>query len=225
MVSDNFRADDWYSTGYNQINASAMPDSYAFKKMHRLIEKKFPSNRDLDILEIGGNRGEHLSFVTPDFRSYTLTDIRKPIEFIFKTDSRVNFELANVENLHFPDQSFDRIIVTCVFHHLINPEHGFRELRRVVRRGGTISILLPNDPGITYRLLRGLTTMRNARRTGLLGEVQLIHALEHRNHYLSLRTIAEWVYQDLRIDATYFPFKLKSYNLNAVTILHIKQIN
>jgi len=225
MVSDSFSKDDWYSTGYNQINSSAMPDSYTFRKMHSLIEKKFPSNRNLNILEIGGNRGEHLSFVTPDYQSYTLTDIRKPIDFVFKPDSRVKFELANVEKLHFPDQSFDRIIVTCVFHHLVNPEHGFRELKRVVRRGGTISILLPNDPGILYRLLRGLTTMRNARKKGLLGEIQLIHALEHRNHYLSLRTIAEWVYQDQKIVATYFPFKLKAYNLNAVTILHIKQNN
>jgi phosphatidylethanolamine/phosphatidyl-N-methylethanolamine N-methyltransferase len=225
MVSDNFSADDYYSTAYNYINSSAMPNSFVFKTMHRLLEKQFPSNWNLNILEIGGNRGEHLPFVTPDYQSYTLTDIRKPNEFMFKADSRVQFELANVENLHFPDHSFDRIIVTCVFHHLINPEQAFRELRRVIRRCGTISILLPNDPGIMYRLLRGLTTMRNARTEGLLEEIQLVHALEHRNHYLSLRTIAEWVYQDLRIEADYFPFKLKAYNLNAVTILHVKQKN
>jgi ubiquinone/menaquinone biosynthesis C-methylase UbiE len=70
----------------------------------------------------------------------------------------VKFVAADVEELPFKSESFDRVISTCLFHHLGNPLKGFEELRSVTRKGQTISILIPNDPGMMYRFLTGVTS-------------------------------------------------------------------
>lgn len=219
-----FDLEQWYKSDYSQINASANPKSWAYKYMHKSIEKDFKSNLGLEILEIGANIGEHLNFVSQDFQSYTLTDIRQTA-FQNPGNPKVKFLVADVEALPFKDETFDRVVSTCVFHHLNNPVKGLEEIRRVVRVGGLVTILLPNDPGVVYRILRALTTLRSAKKVGLLKEVQLVHALEHRNHYLPLRTLTECVFASDDVKLSFKPMKVPSYNLNALTVFNIKRLN
>lgn len=222
---DKTNIEYWYQTNYSQINATAIKGSLASKVLHRLIEKPFKNNLGFEILEVGANKGEHLAFVKPNFTRYIMTDIR-PIECT-SPPPRVEHEIANVENLPFADDSFDRVISTCLFHHLENPIMGFEQLRRVAKAGGTISILIPNDPGMVYSFLRSATTLRNAKKLGLLSEAKIIHAIEHRNHYLQLETLLEYVFRHDEIRARPFPFKRRNYNFNAVTVFEItkKPIN
>lgn len=220
MALKDFGLDDWYQKNYSSINASANPNSIAFKYMHESMEKAFKSNHGLEILEIGANTGEHLNFVSQDFKSYVLTDIHPTYSINFETPN-VKFFIADVESLPFADASFDRVISTCVFLHVNNPTQGLKEIRRVVRVGGRITLLLPNDPGIVYRLLRGLTTLRAAKKVGLMNEVQLVHAIEHRNHYLSIKTLIKWVFAKDKIRLKFKPFWFPSYNLNAFTLIDI----
>ena len=84
-----------------------------------------------------------------------------------------------------------------------------------------ISILIPNDPGVLYRLLRGMTTLRAASKEGVYEEAQLVHAIEHRNHYLQLRRLLEIQFKKDKIPTSNFPLKFNSYNLNALTVFHI----
>jgi SAM-dependent methyltransferase len=113
------------------------------------------------------------------------------------------------------------VISTCLFHHLNDPFSGFSEIRRVTKVGGTASILIPNDPGIFYRILRSLTTNRNARKKGLKAEANLNHALEHRNHYLQLNALLREVFKSDRIIQNNYPFRIKGYDINALTTFHI----
>ena len=165
-----------------------------------------------------------MSFVSENFESYTLSDIRQT-KFLNQGNPKIKFQIADVQDLPFEDCTFDRIISTCVFHHLDDPVRGLEELRRVIRIGGYISILLPNDPGIMYRILRVLTTLRTARRQGILDKVQLVHALEHKNHYLSIRTLIKWVFENDEIKLNFKPFRIPSYNVNAITVITIKRLN
>lgn len=48
---------------------------------------------------------------------------------------------ASVEALPFPDASFDAALSTLLFCSVASPQKSFAELRRVVRRGGTIAML------------------------------------------------------------------------------------
>jgi len=191
------------------------------------LEKGFKSNSDLEILEVGANIGEHIRSVAYPWKSYIATDLRLP------SDQRVSelaelfvqFQVADIEKLPFESESFDRVISTCVFHHLANPDQALKELLRVTKSGGTVSILLPNDPGIAYRLMRALTTLRRARKQNLLREVQLEHAIQHRNHYLSLKTILIKGAKQHSTKINYFPFKIPMYNLNLISRIVIVKRN
>jgi SAM-dependent methyltransferase len=215
--------DKWYKEYYNLVNATAVQGSLPNKIMHKLLESRFKSNINLKILEVGSNNGEHLRYVSPDFDYYIMTDLHLPSFKVIDLNmtKNIKFQIANVEKLPYSKNTFDRSIATCVFHHLDYPLDAFRELRRVTKTGGVISILLPNDPGITYRLLRRFTTLRTAKKYKKYYEAQLIHALEHKNHYLQLKTLLRYVFRKDQIETTSFPFRIENYNLNAITVFHI----
>jgi phosphatidylethanolamine/phosphatidyl-N-methylethanolamine N-methyltransferase len=225
MEQKNYENDDWYQSKYSEVNATAIKDSAANKILHKLIEKPFKSNANLNLLEVGSNAGEHLEFVFPDFASYLMTDIRPIPRDTYQDgqNSRIKFEIADVQALQYPDATFDRVISTCLFHHLSDPLAGFSEIRRVTKIGGIASILIPNDPGILYRILRNTTTNRNARKRGIEAEAKLNHALEHRNHYLQLIELLQHVFKFDRVVQDNFPFRIKGYDLNALTTFHIKR--
>lgn len=220
--------DDWYQNAYNEINASARKNSIFFKVPHREIERIFTSNYGLKILEIGCNKGEHVEFVRSDWRdsgSYVATDIRdlEAEDLQYLSSVGVLFKKEDVEQLSFSNCEFDRVIVTCVLHHLTHPIKGLQEIRRVTKIGGQIDILLPNDPGIMYRFLRHFTTLRKAKKANRVREVELIHALEHRNHFLSISKLAEETFKNDVLNWNGYPFSLNLYNLNAFTILRVKR--
>ncbi len=229
---DEFDLDQWYKNNYNQINATAVPNSLSNRILHKLIEKPFKSNANFRILEVGANAGEHLPYVTSDYANYTMTDIRpladgSTLEKLQKNSpigGVIDFQVADVQKLPFEDGTFDRSISTCLFHHLNRPVDAFREIKRVTKTGGMISILIPNDPGVLYRSLRGMTTLRAAKKYGLYREVQLVHAIEHRNHFLQLKTLLENHFKKDDISISNFPFKFNSYNLNALTVFHIHKL-
>jgi phosphatidylethanolamine/phosphatidyl-N-methylethanolamine N-methyltransferase len=223
MSLNEFDLGKWYENDYATVNASANPNSFAFKYMHKSLEQGFQSNSGLSILEIGANIGEHINFVAKDFDSYIFTDIREP-KITDMKNSKIKFQIADVQNLPFEDSTFDRVISTCVFHHLNDPVKGLQELRRVVRVGGHISILLPNDPGIMYRVLRSLTTLRTAKRLRVLPETQLVHALEHKNHYLAIKTLIAWIFGNDQVKTKFKPFVFPGYNINAMTVINIKRL-
>ena len=215
---------NWYLNHYNNINSTAIPGSISSKILHKLIERKFKSNFGLRILEVGTNSGEHIPFVENDYNLYLATDLILNPDFNHDKMPNVQFEVADVMQLPYQDETFDRVISTCVFHHLPDPEKGLRELRRVTKYNGRISILVPNDPGIVYRFLRSLTTLRKARKAGLFFEAQLVHAIEHRNHFLSIQTLIKWVFEGDYIERDNFPLKIDLYNLNALTCFTIHKI-
>ena len=53
----------------------------------------------------------------------------------------VHLEEGNAEELPFPDESFDTVVATLVYCTVPDALRGLRELRRVVRPGGTIRLL------------------------------------------------------------------------------------
>ena len=219
--------DSWYEKYYNFINVTARNNSFSHKILHTLIEKPFKTNLNYKILEVGAHNGEHLKFVKSNYSKYIMTDLQINLDptFISEFDNRLSFRLGNVESLPFRNNTFDRVIVTCLMHHVDDPFSAFQELRRVAKNSGYISVLIPNDPGIMYRFLRSLTTSRRAKKANLFRESNFIHALEHRNHFLQLRVLLEEVFIKDLIKVSAFPFIYPSYNINALTCFHITKIS
>lgn len=221
MIKPN-ESNSWYREHYSNVNVTTRKGSLPKKIFHELLEKKFKSNEAFEILEVGCNEGEHLEYVVNDFDFYTMTDIRK-IDYQSDYNLRnVEFVQASVENLPFEDSSFDRVISTCVFHHVEDPEKGFEEIRRVLKNKGVFSLMLPNDPGLAYRTIRYLTSGMRARKLGVFRESRLAHAREHRNHYLSLLIFVKYVFREDVISINHFPFRLPIYDLNLLSVLNIE---
>ncbi|MBE2226097.1 MAG: methyltransferase domain-containing protein [Ignavibacteria bacterium] len=57
---------------------------------------------------------------------------------------------AEGERLPFPDQSFERILCTEVFEHVLEPEKLLKEMKRVLKDDGIISLSVPNEKLIIF---------------------------------------------------------------------------
>src|SRR5262249_30700773 len=61
---------------------------------------------------------------------------------------RASFHLGSAEHMPFADAAFDRVFSTGVIHFWAEPDASLREVRRVMRPGGTMLMgcLAPKDP-------------------------------------------------------------------------------
>lgn len=220
---------NWYDNQYNLVNVSASQRSMVFKYMHSEMEATYSkaskgSTKAMHILEVGATDETHANFIEDDWQNYVAVDTRvsRKSEKLL-ANGRLQIEHGDVHNLPYQDGLFQRTIATCVLHHLEKPEIALSEMSRVTTRGGYITIFLPHDPGMMYRLTRVITSARRARKAGLSKELQLIHALEHKNHFLSLKVIIENVFQEHKMYKFSFNYLPKSYNFGLYTIYQIKK--
>ena len=195
-----------YEDDYGKLFVTGR-NGIAGKIMHRLLERGLDGKHFSKTLEIGANKGEHLPHVRHSYDSYLLSDIVNRINHML-LPQKTSFVLADVCNLHFPDNHFDRIVVTCVIQHVDEPEKAFQELLRVLKPGGNCRVLLQSDSSVLFRFVRALTTLRYARKANKLEEVQLFFAREHKNNYLNLVTLAKYTYKTHGFRSRGWPVKL-----------------
>ena len=158
--------------------------AWATKIIHKAFENNIESNFN-KVLEVGGGEGHHLKYVNHPYEQYFLTDIDlRPLtdyaELVKASGKLVN-EFQDSSKLTYVDNQFDRVIFMCVLHHVNDIEKTLKEARRVAKSGGLISIYLPTDPAILYRLLRKIFTFNQSRK--LKTDYEHINALTHRNHF------------------------------------------
>ena len=93
----------WYAESYNTISATARENSIFNRYLHRKLENGFNSNENLAILEVGGNKGEHTSYVKGPWNKYLMTDIKElTSEEINKLKNRqIEFAVEDVIVSHF----------------------------------------------------------------------------------------------------------------------------
>jgi SAM-dependent methyltransferase len=213
---------NWYGEHYSSVTATA--DGSVFHTyMHRAMERRYgPQASFPRVLEVGGNRGEHVPFVRHQFADYLVTDLRLPVlPDPLRADSRIRAEACDVMSIPQRDGTFDRVIATCLLHHVDSPLMAAREMRRVVRPGGHITILLPTDPGLAYRVGKAVTSGRAAQRAGLGDRYKLIGAIDHRNHFQSIREQLRYAFRHDAVGVDWYPFRLPSMSLNAFAVFTI----
>ena len=209
---------------YDVANYSSPLQAAVMRASHRLTERHFPE-RDFfsNVLEIGAGTGEHLAFVRHGFDRYVLTDTdTKALEvckgkFKNKYGSELLFETQTGSRLSYADSSFNRLIATHVLEHIYQPHLALKEWRRVVKNGGVISILIPTDPGVAWRLGRRLGPRKSALAQGIAYDY--VMAREHVNscnnlialvrHYFPERTEGWW------------PLPIASIDLNLFFVCHM----
>jgi 2-polyprenyl-3-methyl-5-hydroxy-6-metoxy-1,4-benzoquinol methylase len=116
---------------------------------------KFADYRGKRVLEIGcgmGTDGSQFAKGGADYVGVDLTEAAAQL-------ARENLQArglpgetlaANAEHLPFPDASFDHVYSFGVIHHTSNPSAVIDEIRRVLRPGGTVTVMLYNRTSINY---------------------------------------------------------------------------
>lgn len=116
------------------------------------------------LLEVGAGTGANFPFyprgtsgATAVEPSFKMIEVARDKE---RGHSR-HFIQACAESLPFADASFDACVATLVFCSVVSPSEAFKELRRVVKPGGTIALLEHVRPqgllGYLFDLLNVLT--------------------------------------------------------------------
>ncbi len=214
----------WYDGPYGQVTASANGSIFE-RYMHQMLEQPFgPGARYPRVLELGANRGEHLAYVTHFFDEYVVSDLLTPkVDPAVIRGRHVTAAACDAAAIPFPDGAFDRVVMTCVMHHVDSPLDTALEMRRVVRPGGVVSILVPTDPGLAYRWGKSLTSGRLARRKGVSDEMRMVDAVAHHNHFRSISRQLEFAFRADRVRVRWRPFGVPSVELNAFTVWQIRR--
>ena len=208
---------------YDQYNYASPLQAAVMGASHRLAERQFKRDHYYPrVLEVGSGTAEHLRYVSHRFDQYVLTDADSSALDVAKKKCEgmhagaLSFEVAKGESLDYEDDSFDRLIAVHVLEHILQPHLALKEWSRVVKKGGVMSILIPTDPGIAWRLGRHLGPRKRALQDGIAYDY--VMAREHVNpcnnlialihHYFPRRTEAWW------------PFALPSIDLNLFYVCH-----
>ncbi len=96
------------------------------------------------ILELGCGTGDmwadHLNLLT-DGATLTLTDFSAGMLETAKANlpqqDNIRFQVADIQNIPFPDASFDVVIANMMLYHVPDLHRGLCEVRRVLKPGGT----------------------------------------------------------------------------------------
>lgn len=208
---------------YDGCNYASPLQSFAMRASHRLVERPFGANAYFGmVLEVGAGTGEHLSFIRHGFGEYILSDVdSRALEVAKgKVDRKhkgsVSFDLQQADQLTYADNSFDRIVATHVLEHIYKPHVAIREWRRVLKHEGVLSILIPTDPGVAWRLGRYFGPRRNAVALGIAYDY--VMAREHVNSCNNLIALLRHYFPDAK--CAWWPSPIASIDLNLFFAFH-----
>ena len=205
------KENDFYFGLYRDVQDKGLAGWYVRQAHLALEQTKKTITGGGAIIEVGGNIGEHIPFVEKSFYKYTLTDYR---DTGFVTENpKIIFQIVDVHKTPYSDNSFDRVIATCLLHHLDHPIIALQEIRRIVKAGGLVSISLPCDPGFAYRMAKKWGVSKRWKKSGI-NNPEYFHYSQHKNHYPAIDSYIKEIFREDKIDRKFWPFQLNSWNLN-----------
>ncbi len=208
---------------YDERNYESPLQSWVMRASHKLTEQPFgPGTKFGKVLEIGAGTGEHLSFVRHQFDEYVLTDMDpKTLDIAAKKigdkyDGRISYSVQAGADIASEDNSYDRVIATHVLEHIYYPHLALKEWQRVLKPGGTLSILIPTDPGFAWRLGRRLGPRKAALAMGI--PYDYVMAREHVNPCNNLMAILRHYFPNAQ--ESWWPTRLPAMDLNLFVAFH-----
>jgi ubiquinone/menaquinone biosynthesis C-methylase UbiE len=212
-----------FSEVYDESNYSSPLQNLVMRASHKLVEKAYTRQDFFSrVVEIGAGTGEHLPFIHHPFDEYVLTDLDPKTLNVAKRKltagygSRVKFETQTGDHLAYPDSTIDRLIAAHVLEHIYQPHLALKEWFRVLKPGGVLSILIPTDPGLAWRLGRNLGPRKNAIKQGIAYDY--VMAREHVNSCNNLIAILRHYFP--KAEEAWWPTPIPSIDLNLFFAFH-----
>ena len=130
---------------------------YNGREWHVPVVANFPAYKGKQVLEIGcsiATDGLEFAKAGAIYTGVDLTphSVELAEERFGIFDVPGTFVVANAEELPFSDDSFDHIYSFGVIHHAPRPEKIAAEMHRILRKGGTFTVMLYNRDSINYYL-------------------------------------------------------------------------
>jgi len=210
-----------YEFSYEQYASSPGAEnltSWIFGRGHELLETSLPRADAGRVLEVGAGTGNHIQYLRHGFKEYVITDLQDTLMMSGHEEYApgVSFRKMDAGNLEVADSSIDRLISCHVLEHLPKPHRCLREWHRVVRGGGIISILLPTDPGLAWRLAR-IFARKSAHKQGI--PYDYVISREHINPFNNLLAFVRYYFEEM--DEYWWPSKIPMMDINLFYCCHI----
>ena len=212
------KLEEFYDKYYRNDSESIfvkLNHNYSHRKLENKVKGNYPT-----VLEVGAGSAEHFPFVAHDFEKYILSDVRK-IDMAYLTDQRQQIELSDIQKLPHREKSIDRVICTCVLHHVENVKNALQEIRRVTKSGGLVSINIATDPGWLYRKSWALTSGRRMKNEGITFP-RSVHYQEHISHFFAIKALMEEIFNEDEMTFKLYPFRVPLPSLNIFAVAQIK---
>ena len=195
---------------------------YAMRYSHRQLEKFNGKKKYSKILEIGAGSAPHIDYLKHEHDEYFIAETSNAALEFYKRMKNVKAYSYDGVNLPFEDNFFDRIIISQCLEHVNEPEKFLFEMVSKLKKGGVLSISLPTDPGLLWRLGRLFIKYFIVRRTYNVSkeEYEYINATEHINSIFTLINLIKYNFKN-QIEEYYLPFRIKLLDINLFYNAHI----
>ena len=190
---------------------------------HKTLENFKLKNKNFDkILEIGAGSAPHYAFIKHNYNEYHIADTSDYAKDFHKNNDKVKFVSYDGKILPYNDNTFDRIIISHCLEHILAPENFINEMMRTLKVGGVLSISLPTDPGLVWRLGRKFIKYFTLKKTYNISgdEFEYMNATEHVNSIFNLISIIRFNFPG-SIEEHYYPMRLKIADINLFYNVHI----
>ncbi len=195
---------------------------YFMKKCHEQLEKIKFNNDVSKILEIGAGTEPHFKYIKHNFDEYHILETSEDTEIKNFNHPKVKVKIYDGKKIPFVDNYFDRIIISHCLEHILEPEKFLFEMMSKIKKGGILSISLPTDPGLLFRLGRLYLKIFSIKKKYQISkeEFDYMNATEHVNSIFNLISIIRYNYKD-SIQEHFYPFRLKIIDINLFYNVHI----
>ena len=195
---------------------------FLMKWQHRLLSPNIYNNCE-KVLEIGPGYEPHIKYKKINYKEYYCLELDSNLnhkEYYNNYFPDVIFKTYDGKKLDFPENFFDRIVISHTLEHIPDFESFLNEMMRVLKKGCVISIASPCDNGFLWRLGRFFLkkTYHKIKKTPEI-EYDYYMAKEHINTIFQIISILK---KNFNIQSEIFlPFRIRIIDLNLIHICHV----
>lgn len=211
---------------YDLHNYAGGLSGWVLRTSHKLVEKPLGPRVHLPrVVEVGAGTGIHFNYIRHTFSEYVMTDSSNEMLDAARRRHKgrkipgLKFEIQNAAKLTWADETADRLIAAHVLEHVPSPHLLLDEWWRVIKPGGVLSLVLPCDPGVLWRVGRSMGPRSRATKNGYAYDY--VMALEHINAITNLRAIIAYKFGEHRKKSVWWPIGIGITDLNLIYCVNI----